>query len=226
MTPAEYSAKMKDVVKAAGLEDDHFAEPYSKWVDESTYRIHGAFSPWEVEARRVVADLDKAPESFTLELSSPGGSLIEAQTIYDHVATRHKPENVTTRGLGIVASAATLLFSYGDRRELGPSTQVMVHRPYSGVLVMGSADDIEKASASVVAHLRSSESNYKDIMRHRAANIDSWMDDVDHWFTPEQAIEEGLATGQIEANAPAPDIKAFFDFGAIGRTVALHRAFN
>lgn len=83
-----------------------------------------------------VADADE----IVVNINSPGGEVTEGFAIYNYLVSQGKP--VRTRGVGLVASIATVVFLAGKKRELYDNTQFLIHNPWT--YGEGDASTLEK----------------------------------------------------------------------------------
>lgn len=106
--------------------------------------IIGGIGMWENSLQDVmnqVKALGNVDEYLVL-INSGGGEVFEGYAIHDYLISLNKP--ITTRGIGIVASIATVIFLAGSKRQLYPTTSFLIHNPFSGA--EGNADDLQKKS--------------------------------------------------------------------------------
>ena len=83
---------------------------------------------WGVSAKEFIAELKQyAGQAITLTINSPGGSVFDALAIYN--ALRNSGGEVTTKVMGVAASAASLIFMAGDKRVMPENTFLMIHNP-------------------------------------------------------------------------------------------------
>lgn len=96
----------------------------------------------EVSLRNVMEQVKTLGEvdSYLVNINSSGGEVSEGFAIYNYLTSLGKP--ITTRGVGIVASIATVIFLAGDTRELYASTQFLIHNPWT--FSEGDADALSK----------------------------------------------------------------------------------
>lgn len=96
----------------------------------------------DVSLRSVMEQVAAAGEvdSYLVNINSGGGEVTEGYAIYNYIISLGKP--VTTRGIGLVASIATVIFLAGTTRELYSSTQFLIHNPWS--YGEGDASSLEK----------------------------------------------------------------------------------
>jgi len=79
-------------------------------------------------------------EKYIININSGGGEVAEGFAIYNYLLSLEKP--IITRGVGMVASIATVIFLAGGKRELYPNTQFLIHNPWT--FGEGDADVLEK----------------------------------------------------------------------------------
>ena len=172
-------------------------------------RVQGPLDAWfGFDVRALIADLDEAdPQSIHLLIESPGGFLSDGLALYNDLRARARSGvTVTAEARGVVASAAVLPFLAADTRTMTTGTELMVHNPWSLLLMAGTADDIEDTVTKVVAGLRSGEKTYRDVLVERTGasrqQVTAWLKD-ETWFAPEEAVAGGFATAVMEDTAAA-----------------------
>ena len=175
--------------------------------------LDGAFG---FDVRALIADLDEAdPQSIHLLIESPGGFLSDGLALYTDLRSRARAGvTVTAEARGVVASAAVLPFLAAETRTMTTGTELMVHNPFSLLMLAGTADMVESRAAQVVAGLRSAEKTYREVIADRTGasrqKVTTWLKD-DTWFAPEEAVAGGFATAVREdtaAAATAQDVHA------------------
>jgi ATP-dependent Clp protease protease subunit len=68
-------------------------------------------------------------DSYLVNINSGGGEVTEGYAIHNYLVSLGKP--ITTRGIGLVGSIATVIFLAGSKRELYTSTQFLIHNPWT-----------------------------------------------------------------------------------------------
>ena len=174
-----------------------------------TVRVQGPLDDWfGFDVRALISDLDEAaPQSIHLLIESPGGFLSDGVALYNDLRGRARAGvTVTAEARGVVASAAVLPFLAADTRTMTTGTELMVHNPWSLLLLAGPADLVESEAAKVVAGLRSAEKTYRDVLVERTGasrqQVTAWLKD-ETWFAPEEAVTAGFATAVMEDAAAA-----------------------
>ena len=167
--------------------------------------LDGAFG---FNVRALIADLDEAaPQSIHLLIESPGGFLSDGLALYNDLRARARSGvTVTAEASGVVASAGVLPFLAANTRTMATGTELMVHNPFSLLLLAGTADDIEDTVTKVVGGLRSAEKTYRDVLVERTGasrqQVTAWLKD-ETWFAPNEAVDGGFATAVREDPAAA-----------------------
>lgn len=102
----------------------------------------GSDSSAEVSLRSVMNQVSQIGEAdeYLVNINSTGGEVSEGFAIYNYLTSLGKP--IHTRGVGIVASIATVIFLAGTRRELYGTTQFLIHNPWT--FSEGDADTLSK----------------------------------------------------------------------------------
>jgi ATP-dependent Clp protease protease subunit len=132
---------------------------------------------------------EDAHKPVSLYINSPGGSITAALAIFDTISFIGL--EVHTYGLGLIASAATVLLCAGTKgkRHALPSSRIMIHQPWGGV--SGTAIDIELQAKEIIF--------LKDRLNHIMSDltgqpierimVDS---DRDFFMSPQEAAEYGI----------------------------------
>ena len=74
-------------------------------------------------------------EEITLYINSPGGEVRSGLAVYDYLQLMPAP--LRTVCIGTAASMGAILFLAGDRREMLPHSQLMIHDPAPGGSMQG-----------------------------------------------------------------------------------------
>lgn len=170
------------------------AKGEGKPVEISIFDEIGA---WGVSAKAFIADLKaQAGKDILVSINSPGGSVFDALAMYN--ALRAHGSRITTRVMGVAASAASFLFLAGDTREMPGNTFLMVHHPLTLAAgnaeeLRGTADLLDKIAASLIGIYTARTGQGEDDIRA--------MLDAETWLTAAEAQTHGFAT-QITAETP------------------------
>jgi ATP-dependent Clp endopeptidase proteolytic subunit ClpP len=81
-------------------------------------------------------------EPIVVRINSPGGSILDGFALYDTLMRlRRKGHKITTHGIGIIASMATVIMQAGEERVLDRNAWFLVHEASAGA--MGKTSDME-----------------------------------------------------------------------------------
>lgn len=140
----------------------------------------------------------EAPEEeITLYINSPGGEVRSGIAVYDYMKMMQAP--IRTVCIGTAASMGAILFLAGDRREMLPHSQLMIHDPAPGG---GSMQGMKPAQME--EHLKSLKKVQKVLCEIISETTGRSLEEVqnitqnDSYFDAEEAIEFGLATTIIK----------------------------
>jgi ATP-dependent protease ClpP protease subunit len=147
---------------------------------------------------------DAGGQDVLINISSSGGSIIEGMAISEMIALYSG--RTTTRGIGIVASAATIILMAGKKKEMTKNSFFMMHNSWGGV--EGNVFELEKTiellrmfdeqmAAIYTAQLESKgkliggtkEKTLEEVKKMMAAET---------WLTADQALEMGFIDIIIE----------------------------
>lgn len=128
-------------------------------------------------------------KEVTMYINSPGGSVQDGLALYDVMAGISCP--VRTVCVGMAASMGALLFAAGDRRELLPHAQVMIHDPLITGMG-GSALSVEEASRRL---METRETTAEILSRHTGHTMEEIYEKTkqDTYFNAEEAVAWNLA---------------------------------
>ena len=158
----------------------------SFWADVSLNNV--------IEQVKALGNVDE----YVVEINSGGGEVMEGYAIHNYLLSLGK--KVTTRGIGMVASIATVIFLAGSKRQLYPTTQFLIHNPWSGV--EGDADTMERRASE----LREMESQLLDFY---VAQTGSDIDTLRNLMTENKFIPADLANELKFATEIIEPVKAF-----------------
>lgn len=133
--------------------------------------------------------------NITLEMNSPGGSIIDGFRLYDELLRfREEGHHLTIRVRGMAASMAGVILQAADHREIGPSAFVMIHR--AGFGAAGKAYEIEDE----VEFVKMLESRIVDIFSDRSGKKRSTFTNLftqrkDIWLDSAKSLSMGLVDG-------------------------------
>jgi ATP-dependent protease ClpP protease subunit len=157
---------------------------------------------WGTQAKDFQASLSAiTAKEIVVEINSPGGDYFAGLSMYNML--RSSGKTVTTKVMGVAASAATVVFAAGDVRQMPKNTMLMVHNPanYGG----GTAEDHREMADildKIAAGARTVYTSNSKLTDDEVAEMLS----KDTWLTADEAVEMGLAT------VVTPEIKATASF--------------
>jgi HK97 family phage major capsid protein len=177
--PAPQAGVRSDATK----EDDAYA----------TISIMGDIG-WDVTAEDVAAAVAGAKDKpLMVNVFSYGGDALQGLAIYQ-ILTAHNAE-VTTKVLGVAASAGSVIAMAGDKRIVPTNGAVMIHNPWT--FTMGDADEHRK-SANMLDGLKAAYVHtYSAATGLSADEIEPYLAE-ERWLYGEEALALGFATETAE----------------------------
>ena len=199
---------MKHKIQSRGLRSEMSPRALDKWnpaiqaaVENTseTITIYGVIGEdWYGEgvtvkridaALRAIGDRD-----VTVYINSPGGDMFEGIAIYNRL--REHSQKVTTKVLGMAASAASIIYLAGTERQVASSAFLMIHNCWTFLsgnrhYLRDVADDMQEFDAAM-ADL------YAETSGQPVEDMAELMDD-ETFIRGKRALELGLATGLLAA---------------------------
>jgi ATP-dependent Clp protease protease subunit len=146
-------------------------------------------------------------ERLTVRINSPGGYVFEAATIMT-LLSEHKG-GVDVRIDGMAASAASYIAMVGEKIEITAGGMMMIHDPWS--IAIGDARDmraeaelLDKIAVQLVSAYARKSGQGEDAIRQAML--------AETWYTADEAIAAGLATGKVETVAKACAVPKEFGY--------------
>lgn len=133
-------------------------------------------------------------EEITLYINSPGGEVMSGLAVYDYIKIMKSPVRTVT--IGDAASMGAIIFLAGEKREMLPHTRILIHDPSYGHLdvsgkkpheIQRGVDSLNKIRETLAEII--SEKTNKSLDEIYSITAE------DNYFTAEEAINFGLATG-------------------------------
>lgn len=149
-----------------------------------------------VTVKRIDAALRAIGErDVTVYINSPGGDMFEGIAIYNRL--REHSHKVTTKVLGMAASAASVIYLAGAERQVASSAFLMIHNCWTFLAgnrhyLRDVADDMQEFDAAM-ADL------YAETSGQPVESMAEMMDD-ETFIRGKRAVELGLATGLLSAD--------------------------
>jgi ATP-dependent protease ClpP protease subunit len=158
------------------------------------------------------ASLALAPtnEPLTVTIGSVGGSVVDGFTIAAQLA-QHEGD-VTTLGVGFVASVATVILLAGNRVELAADSFLMIHNSWT--YEQGNAKDLKRTASQLETIDKTLANVYLNQIEKAGKLIDgdrgktlavlrSYMS-AEKWFSAEEALNFGLIDAIADKKEQAP----------------------
>ncbi|MBN6791497.1 Clp protease ClpP [Pseudomonas fulva] len=199
---------MKHKIQSRGLRSEMSPRALDKWnpaiqaaVENTseTITIYGVIGEdWYgegVTVKRIDAALRAIGDrEVTVYINSPGGDMFEGIAIYNRL--REHKQKVTTKVLGMAASAASVIYLAGSERQVASSAFLMIHNCWTFLsgnrhYLRDVSDDMEEFDAAM-ADL------YAETSGQTVEDMAELMDD-ETFIRGKRALELGLATGLLAA---------------------------
>lgn len=199
---------MKHKIQSRGLRSEMSPRALDKWnpaiqaaVENTseTITIYGVIGEdWYgegVTVKRIDAALRAIGDrEVTVYINSPGGDMFEGIAIYNRL--REHSQKVTTKVLGMAASAASIIYLAGTERQVASSAFLMIHNCWTFLsgnrhYLRDVSDDMEEFDAAM-ADL------YAETSGQTVEDMAELMDD-ETFIRGKRAMELGLATGLLAA---------------------------
>ena len=167
-------------------------------------RIKGVFDEFfGFDVGQAVRDLDAmAPTDLTLLITSPGGSIFDANALYSDLRRRVQG-GMTLRAevQGIAASAAVMPLLAADERVVDEASQIMVHQVMGPLFAFGNVTELKAAHDEINKRLIAAQATLNNVYPARtgapASTVAGWFAE-ETWFDPDAAIEAGLANKKAQ----------------------------
>ena len=156
--------------------------------------IYDEIGGFGVDANNFVESLEALGEieQIDLRISSPGGSIIEGNVIYN--AIKRHPANVTVYIDGMAASMASVIAMAGDEVIMADNALLMIHNPWT--VSIGDSDQLRK-DADLMDKMKSAIINAYSRSNYDIEELEELMDS-ETWFTAQEAIDAGFIDGTVE----------------------------
>lgn len=195
-------------IQSRGLRSELSPRALEKWnpaiqaaVENTsdTITVYGVIGEWYGEGvtlKRIDAALRAIGErDVTVYINSPGGDMFEGIAIYNRL--REHSHKVTTKVLGMAASAASVIYLAGAERQVASSAFLMIHNCWTFLAgnrhyLRDVADDMEEFDAAM-ADL------YAETSAQPVEAMAEMMDD-ETFIRGKRAVELGLATGLLASD--------------------------
>jgi ATP-dependent protease ClpP protease subunit len=184
--------------------------PNALAANEYDLLIYGQIgeSWWDEEsvtAKSVVEQLSALPDTITqinVRINSIGGSVHDGLAIYNALVDH--PATIAVAVDGVAMSAASFIAMAGDTVNTPATSIWMIHGPstYAG----GNATELRAVAAALDVYASSMAPAYAAKSGKSVADIMTLLNDgADHYYTGEQAVEEGFADAVDETVVTEPE---------------------
>jgi len=165
---------------------------YSRLLRDRIVMLSGEID--DALANSIIAQLlflesENPNADIMMYIQSPGGSVDAGLAILDTIT--YIKSNVSTIGMGVVASMASILLASGERgkRYALPNSRIMIHQPHGGA--GGQATDIQIAAREIQKLKELSHRLLSEYTGQDEKKIADMME-RDKWMTAPDAKEFGL----------------------------------
>lgn len=163
-------------------------------VKSGTIRLFGGIDAQTMAnlANMVDQYIKSGITDLTLNISSPGGDVGAAISIYEYLKGR--PLNITTHNFGTVDSAAVIIFAAGSKRLCSPLGRFVLHEPAVSIgrPVDFSIDQIGEFSARLKQESDAMATVISEITTKPFSVARGWLRDRVVW-NAKVAVDNGLA---------------------------------
>jgi len=179
------------VVEQTGMGERSY-DIFSRLLKDRIVFLDGDIN--DVSADMVIAQLlfldgQDTEKDINLYINSPGGSVTAGLALYDTI--QYVKSDVQTICLGQAASMAALILACGapGKRQILPSSRVLIHQPWGGV--QGQARDIGIQSKEIV---RLKKLTIEYFAKHSGKTIEQVSSDMerDFFMSAKDAVEYGV----------------------------------
>lgn len=168
--------------------------PKNFWTDEP---LEDMF----IVEKEFLSDLDdlKFFDKVTFRINSVGGDADAGKAIFTRI--REMNAETTTIVDGLAASAASVIFMAGDKRQMSVGSQLMIHGASTLLLGYYNANDTKDVLNMLKNYDTSLVEIYADRTDNSEESIAKWLKNTT-WMTASEAVEKGFADEVINATEP------------------------
>ncbi len=165
---------------------------YSRLLRDRIVMINGDIEPQmatAVVAQLLFLESENPNADISLYINSPGGDIAAGWAIMDTMHYIKSP--VSTIGMGMVASMASVLLAAGEKgkRFALPNAEIMIHQPLGGV--QGQATDMEIGMRKMQMVKETITKQMADFTGKKVKEVHDAME-RDNWMTASQAKDFGI----------------------------------
>jgi ATP-dependent protease ClpP protease subunit len=140
-------------------------------------------------------------EDIEVDIASNGGDVFAASEIYTLI--KGYQGNVVVNIQGLAASAASVIAMAGDKVNISPTAQLMIHKAWEGV--QGNADDLAHEAGVMDGIDQSIASAYEAKTGMKQADILQLMSQ-ETWLTAQDAVDKHFADAIMYVDEKQPQI--------------------
>jgi ATP-dependent protease ClpP protease subunit len=140
--------------------------------------------------------LQSGKKTINFWVNSYGGHVGDAMAIHDWIVNLESAGyNITTKGLGMICSAATYILSASKNSTISKNSYYMIHNVSGGVY--GNVNEIENYATSMRKFNDAIVDYYTSLTGKDTETVTNWMN-AETWFTGTEAVENGFVKNLIE----------------------------
>ena len=153
-------------------------------------------SLWGFSSKELMDQLRSVPKNskVTVFINSQGGEVFEGLSIFNILDSWSG--DVTTVCTGLAASAASLVFLAGSKRQIYPGAMVMVHNP-AFAHASGDGQELQKAADLATRMEGEFVAIYSKKTGQAEDKVQAWMK-AETFFDSDEALSYGFATEIVE----------------------------
>jgi ATP-dependent Clp protease protease subunit len=131
----------------------------------------------------------------TVYINSPGGDMFEGLAIYNRLREHSQP--ITTKVLGLAASAGSVIYMAGAKREVAATGFLMIHNCWT--LAVGNRNDLRDIADTMQEFDAAMADLYAEGSGLPVTEVAEMMDD-ETFIRGRRALELGFATGLLSSD--------------------------
>ena len=145
--------------------------------------------------------LPESNEPLEVMINSGGGDVFAGSEIYTML--KDYSGDVNIKVIGIAASAASVIAMAGNKVEISPTAQIMIHNPW--ISTAGDHNDM-RFTAEYLENWAVSLSNAYQLKTGKTKDELLQLMESETWFNAQQAVEAGFADEVMFQNTDAPKL--------------------
>lgn len=171
-------------------------------VDNETGSFYDFFDIACVYPQAIENQLKQANgQPVEVDIASNGGDVFAGSEIYTMLKAYNGP--VTVNIVGLAASAASVIAMAGDKVNISPTAQIMIHQAWS--MIEGNSDDLNHES-QVLSNIDQSIVNAYVAKTGQEPDQLLQMMRNETWMTAQQAVDNGFADAILFVDEKQPQI--------------------